>query len=173
MGGLVRIVVVTAAIVGAILGIQFTTSVALIQKDTLGIGGVGHSDSAQKRITDVTMGKSEYVSTKFEVVGRVQGVFFRKHTKAKAAELGLTGWCSNTPRGTVEGEFEYESKEGQLQSLSSVPNEADGERKHWGDALFRHWLCNVGSPHSRIDGCTFSEKAVINDRKFDEFRVVR
>ena len=30
------------------------------------------------------------VTTKFEVYGRVQGVFFRKYTKAKADELGMS-----------------------------------------------------------------------------------
>eukprot|EP00573_Skeletonema_grethae_P006582 CAMPEP_0201697874 /NCGR_PEP_ID=MMETSP0578-20130828/14970_1 /ASSEMBLY_ACC=CAM_ASM_000663 /TAXON_ID=267565 /ORGANISM="Skeletonema grethea, Strain CCMP 1804" /LENGTH=127 /DNA_ID=CAMNT_0048184231 /DNA_START=74 /DNA_END=457 /DNA_ORIENTATION=+ len=33
----------------------------------------------------------KYTTIEFEVFGRVQGVFFHKHTKAKAEELGLTG----------------------------------------------------------------------------------
>ena len=35
----------------------------------------------------------------FEVFGKVQGVYFRKHTQAKARELGLTGWVQNTRTG--------------------------------------------------------------------------
>jgi hypothetical protein len=34
-----------------------------------------------------------YVMMKFKVSCKVQGVIFRKYTKAKADELGLTGWC--------------------------------------------------------------------------------
>lgn len=40
----------------------------------------------------------------FTVHGRVQGVFFRKFTVAKAKALHLVGWCANSQRGTVVGE---------------------------------------------------------------------
>ena len=39
----------------------------------------------------------------FEVFGKVQGVFFRKYTQAKARELDLAGWCLNTDRKSVQG----------------------------------------------------------------------
>ena len=32
------------------------------------------------------------------ISGKVQGVFFRKHTKQKATELKINGWVKNTPR---------------------------------------------------------------------------
>lgn len=35
------------------------------------------------------------------VVGRVQGVWFRKSTQEKATELGLSGFVRNTPDGSV------------------------------------------------------------------------
>ena len=41
---------------------------------------------------------------RYEVSGKVQGVFFRKCTKRKADELGLVGWVQNTARKTVIGE---------------------------------------------------------------------
>lgn len=36
-----------------------------------------------------------------EVTGKVQGVFFRKSTKAQADMLGITGWVCNTKAGAV------------------------------------------------------------------------
>jgi acylphosphatase len=38
----------------------------------------------------------------FRVSGRVQGVFFRASTQAKALDLGLTGWVRNCADGDVE-----------------------------------------------------------------------
>jgi acylphosphatase len=36
------------------------------------------------------------------VSGRVQGVFFRASTRARAAALGVTGYARNMPDGSVE-----------------------------------------------------------------------
>ena len=36
------------------------------------------------------------------VEGRVQGVFFRAHTRNEAIRLGLTGWVRNRNDGSVE-----------------------------------------------------------------------
>ena len=70
----------------------------------------------------------------FEVHGKVQGVFFRKHTQATAAKLGLRGWCENTPSGTVRGEAH-----GQEAALEK----------------FKHWLRHTGSPKSKISSADF------------------
>jgi acylphosphatase len=40
------------------------------------------------------------------ITGRVQGVFFRANTKAKAQQLGLFGWVRNQSDGSVEAIFE-------------------------------------------------------------------
>ena len=40
----------------------------------------------------------------FEIWGRVQGVFFRKHTQKQAGKLRVAGWIRNTAHGSVEGE---------------------------------------------------------------------
>lgn len=38
----------------------------------------------------------------YRVIGKVQGVFYRASTQARAQELGLGGWVSNCPDGSVE-----------------------------------------------------------------------
>lgn len=38
---------------------------------------------------------------RLRVTGRVQGVFFRAHTKEMADALGITGWVRNEPDGSV------------------------------------------------------------------------
>jgi acylphosphatase len=40
------------------------------------------------------------------VRGRVQGVFFRTTARDRARMLGLRGWVSNQPDGSVEAVFE-------------------------------------------------------------------
>jgi acylphosphatase len=44
------------------------------------------------------------------VRGRVQGVFFRAETRARAESLGLAGWVKNAADGSVEAVFEGESE---------------------------------------------------------------
>ena len=44
------------------------------------------------------------------VSGRVQGVFFRDHTRRWASSLGLTGWVRNLVDGRVEAVVEGERK---------------------------------------------------------------
>jgi len=39
------------------------------------------------------------------VHGLVQGVWFRASTKDEASRLGVTGWVSNLPHGSVEAGF--------------------------------------------------------------------
>ena len=62
------------------------------------------------------------------VRGRVQGVWFRKHTKMKADELGITGYVKNLSNGDV-----FIEAEGTLNQLE----------------VFTEWLYE-GSPHSKV-----------------------
>jgi acylphosphatase len=40
------------------------------------------------------------------IEGRVQGVFFRRHTQETALRFGVTGWVKNRRDGSVEAVFE-------------------------------------------------------------------
>ena len=40
------------------------------------------------------------------ITGHVQGVFFRARTLEQADRLGVSGWVSNAPDGSVAGHFE-------------------------------------------------------------------
>jgi acylphosphatase len=51
------------------------------------------------------------------VSGRVQGVFFRAHTRDLARSLGLSGFVRNLPDGRVE--IVAEGEEGALEKLVS------------------------------------------------------
>lgn len=41
-----------------------------------------------------------------QIIGKVQGVFFRQSTKQKAEELDIKGWVRNQPDGSVLAEIE-------------------------------------------------------------------
>lgn len=62
------------------------------------------------------------------VSGRVQGVFFRSRTRAKAQEIGVTGWIRNLPDGRVETVFE-----GEKESVEKMIN-----------------FCKIGPPESLV-----------------------
>lgn len=86
----------------------------------------------------------------FEVYGRVQGVFFRKHTKMQADQLGVTGWCQNTRDDTVKGELEGD--ENNIEKM-------------------KIWLKTTGSPHSRIEKAVFSANKSIEKSLFGSFSI--
>jgi acylphosphatase len=50
----------------------------------------------------------ERARRRVRVRGRVQGVFFRAETRARAESLAVGGWVRNTPDGSVEAVFEGE-----------------------------------------------------------------
>ncbi len=71
----------------------------------------------------------EVIHHRLVVSGKVQGVFFRKHTCAKAVELGLAGYVMNQPDGSVCVEAE-----GSLDALQALLT----------------W-CSTGPPQARVD----------------------
>jgi acylphosphatase len=62
------------------------------------------------------------------IAGRVQGVFFRAHTRDEAVRLGLSGWVRNREDGTVE-------------AMAEGPEEVLRQFVGW---------CRTGSPSSLV-----------------------
>ena len=108
----------------------------------------GKGASSSSTSTSTSSPSSSFVH--FEISGKVQGVFFRKFTKAKAQELKLVGWVRNTDKGTVEGEAE-----GPTRAIE----------------MFKRWLKNTGSPKSRIDAAVFTEEQLITEKRFTSFEI--
>lgn len=92
------------------------------------------------------------ISTDFEVFGKVQGVYFRKHTQRKATELGLKGWVMNTAQGTVIGQLQ--GPRGPIEDM-------------------KMWLQKVGSPKSKIEKAAFRNEGSINSCAFRTFEIRR
>ncbi|MEU5862377.1 MULTISPECIES: acylphosphatase [unclassified Nonomuraea] len=71
------------------------------------------------------------------VRGRVQGVGFRWWTRARALELGLTGWARNTDDGRVEvvaeGPQEACVKLLELLKGCDTPGRVDGVVERWSE----------------------------------------
>nr|CAB3219986.1 acylphosphatase-2-like [Phallusia mammillata] len=88
---------------------------------------------------------------KFEVSGKVQGVFFRKYTKKFCEKYNVRGWVLNTDHRTVQGVLE-----GSEASVRSV----------------KHWLQKVGSPKSRIDRCVFLDEKIVQTKQFSAFKII-
>lgn len=83
-------------------------------------------------------------SISINVTGKVQGVFFRKHTKEKAKSLMLNGFVRNEPDG-------------------SVYIEATGEYKAVEE--FISW-CKHGSPSAKVDNVVVKEINVQHQTSF-------
>jgi acylphosphatase len=82
--------------------------------------------------------------------GRVQGVYFRHHTREKALELGLVGFVKNQVDGTV-----YARGEGETSAV-----------KKW-----VRW-CHEGPVAARVDRVEISEKNLEKDPEgFTEFEI--
>ena len=73
--------------------------------------------------------QNERERAQVRVTGRVQGVFFRDSARRQAERLGLSGWVSNAPDGSVEAVFEG-------------PSEGVKELVRW---------CEQGPPDAAVD----------------------
>lgn len=88
----------------------------------------------------------KHVSINIE--GKVQGVFFRASTKAKAEELNLTGFARNKRDGSV-----YVEVEGNIEEVD----------------LFIEW-CKHGPRLAQVDRCDVSEDL---PKGFSNFVILR
>jgi len=84
-------------------------------------------------------------SFQLKVFGLVQGVWFRKHTKEKALELGINGFVKNESDGSV-----YIEAEGDANILHK----------------FTEW-CHTGYPHSKVDKVEVTEQPMKNFKAFE------
>lgn len=101
----------------------------------------------------LTMAEGEgLLSVDYEVYGKVQGVFFRKHTQAQGKKLGVVGWVQNTNYGTVQGQIQGPS--GQVRQL-------------------QEWLRKTGSPKSHIDKTEFQNEKKIVRLEHSDFCIVK
>ncbi|XP_005986615.1 acylphosphatase-1 [Latimeria chalumnae] len=98
------------------------------------------------------MAGEQLITVDYEVFGRVQGVFFRKHTQAQGKKLGLVGWVQNTEQGTVVG---------QLQGPASRVQ------------TMQEWLQKEGSPRSKITRAEFKNEKKIECLEQNDFRIVK
>ncbi|XP_069117422.1 acylphosphatase-1-like [Argopecten irradians] len=97
-------------------------------------------------------GGEAFLSVEFEVIGKVQGVFFRKYTHRNAVKRGLVGWVQNTERGSVVG------------IMQGPENEVKDMKR---------WLKKTGSPKSRIERCIFKDEKPIPNKEFKNFDIIR
>ncbi len=85
---------------------------------------------------------------RFIVSGRVQGVWYRKYTKEKADELGISGYVRNLPKSEVE--VVATLKKEQLDDFLSA--------------------LKKGPPLARVDNIDIEE---VNEEYEGEFEIVR
>ncbi|MEM1514105.1 MAG: acylphosphatase [Candidatus Thermoplasmatota archaeon] len=78
------------------------------------------------------------------IYGRVQGVWFRVHTKEMADKLGLGGWVKNMPDGSVFAVFEGDE-------------EKIKEMIEW---------CHHGPPLARVEKVEVEEEELRGEKDF-------
>lgn len=107
------------------------------------------SNMARKVVAD--RGAQVIKNVDFEIFGKVQGVFFRKHTRITARQYGLVGWVQNTNHRTVIGQAQ-----GPPDKLEKM----------------KEWLRKTGSPKSSITKAEFRNEKIINSLNFEEFEII-
>ena len=90
---------------------------------------------------------SEYIRVHLIISGKVQGVYFRKHTHDVSIQNYVNGWVKNLPNGNVECILE-----GLKSNVDKVIS----------------W-CHQGPPNSRVDNVEIKYEAFIGN--FTDFKI--
>lgn len=104
----------------------------------------GSGNDIRVQVDGAVASVSDERQVRFRVVGRVQGVGFRWHTRQAADELGVVGWVENVADGSVRGEAR-----GRLDAIENFLL-AVGE----------------GPPGSRVDACEVEACEGVDEARF-------
>ncbi|KZT03927.1 Acylphosphatase [Laetiporus sulphureus 93-53] len=88
-----------------------------------------------------------YLSFKFTVRGRVQGVYFRAFSKGVAHDVGVVGWVANDTNGQVVGEAQG----------------GESAIDRFKRALY------TGPPYARVDAVDIADERVIDELEYNAF----
>ena len=102
------------------------------------------NSNSNKEINDA----SEYIRVHLIISGKVQGVYFRKHTQDTSRENNVYGWVKNLLNGDVECV---------LEGLKSNVDQV------------MMW-CHQGPPGSHVDNVKIKYEEYIGN--FDDFKIV-
>ena len=105
---------------------------------------IDSNSNSNKEINDA----SEYIRVHLIISGKVQGVYFRKHTQDTSRENNVYGWVKNLLNGDVECV---------LEGLKSNVDQV------------MMW-CHQGPPGSHVDNVKIKYEEYIGN--FDDFKIV-
>jgi acylphosphatase len=111
----------------------------LIQNNT-----TNSNSNSNKEIND----SSQYIRVHLIISGKVQGVYFRKHTQDISLQNNVYGWVKNLQNGGVECVLE-----GLKSNIDKV----------------MIW-CHQGPPNSRVDNVEIKYEEFTGD--FNEFKII-
>ena len=102
------------------------------------------NSNSNKEIND----SSQYITVHLIISGKVQGVYFRKHTQDISLQNNVYGWVKNLLNGNVECVLE-----GLKSNIDKV----------------MIW-CHQGPPNSRVDNVEIKYEEFTGD--FNEFKII-
>ena len=123
----------------------------------------------------------QYQSVDFEITGRVQGVYFRKHTQEKGKELGFE-ICEIVYRFCMDRISWMGNEYSVRKCKGNYARTRREDKSNVSAFLFRkemlrnnrkEWFCKVGSPKSRIDQCVFTNERVVNGLEYKGFSALK
>lgn len=87
----------------------------------------------------------DIIHNSIQVIGKVQGVFFRANARKMALSLGINGWVRNEPDGTLR--IEAEGTEEEL-------------------VQFLSW-CNEGPEHAQVERVIYEPGELMGYERFE------